>query len=145
MGSLHSLHEFLDTLYDGTGLGITREISRRIAVLLGMQLFRQGTQLLFRVYQKPANAYLYVPFRSEHPPHVWFGLIRGELIRYIKRCSLLSDYKVIASLFSSRLRLRGYPFKGIRNAFRTVSYNSRDKFLAIRDTTVEKRMLPSTS
>ena len=102
------------------------------AIMLDMLVFRQGASLLTKCYQKPLNAYLYLPYNSEHPRHIWFAVIRGELIRYAKRCSLFADFQTMKSLFALRLRRRGYPSKVIRAAYKTVTYSNRAVFLQIK-------------
>jgi len=62
-----------------------------------------------KVYQKPGNTYQYLPYYSEHPASVKRGFIKGELIRYLRICSLPSDFNIIRSLLWERLRARGYP------------------------------------
>ena len=34
--------------------------------------------LMVRLYQKPMNAYLYIPYSSEHPRHTWLAMIKNE-------------------------------------------------------------------
>jgi hypothetical protein len=98
-------------------------------IFLDMEVFRVANSLLTRCYQKPSNAYLYLPFSSAHPPHVWHAFLRGELIRYVKRCSRLHDFVIMKLLFYTRLLRRGYPVSVIRKSFATVSFDMRSSFL----------------
>ena len=131
-GPEHSLRAFIAQLYAGSGLNTTIVISRDSMIFLDMEVFRSGGSLLTRCYQKPSNAYLYLPYSSAHPPHVWHAFLRGELIRYVKRCSRARDFLTMKLLFYTRLLRRGYPVAVIRKSFATVSFESRSAFLVVK-------------
>ena len=135
-GSRDGLVAFLNSLFTGSGLDITNEIADNLIVFLDMEIFRRERQLVTRCYQKASNAYLYLPFSSEHPPHVFIGFIKGELIRYVKRCFLFDDFCIMVSLFSTRLRARGYPAGVVRRAFKLVSFAQRARYLEAPPVTV---------
>jgi hypothetical protein len=65
--------------------------------------------LYVTTYQKAMNKYLYLPYPSHHPQHVFSGIIKGELIRYVKTNTYEKDYLKIAKQFKQRLLARGYP------------------------------------
>ena len=141
LGAQATILPFLHSLYEGTGLDITTFVSVSAVVMLDMVIFRSGRQLLTRCYQKPSNAYLYIPYSSEHAPFVWHGLVKGELIRYVKRCSLLKDFRTMKSLFAMRLRRRGFPFKLIRAAYKTVPFKMRSLYLQVKPSDVTPAMI----
>jgi hypothetical protein len=87
-------------------------------------------------YQKPMNRYLYLPFITEMPRHVLVGFIRGEIIRYIKRCSSVMAFLKMLSLFWERLRGRGYPASFLFQLYNTgANYTERAALLAKPDRT----------
>ena len=131
-GTEATLRTLLSRLYEGSGLKITLEISTEFVVFLDMTVFVDAHRLVTKCYQKPSNAYLYLPYSSEHPAHVWHAFLRGELIRYVKRCTFFSDYNDMVSLFAGRLRRRGYPQRAMRASFKTVSWALRESYLAIK-------------
>ena len=84
------------------------------------------------------NRYLYLPPSSNHAPHVSKALIKGELIRYVKRNTLYKDFLIIKTLFAQRLQKRGYSQKLIRENFKLVSFNDREKYLRIKPPKLEE-------
>jgi hypothetical protein len=62
-----------------------------------------------KLYQKPINAYQYIPTHSAHKPHVFRNLVLQELKRYRLLCTNDDDFLHVSSLFSQRLTARGYP------------------------------------
>ena len=87
-------------------------------------------KLDMKCYQKPVNKYLYIPFCSEIPMATLRGWVAAEIIRYIKRCSMQADFFDILSLLWSRLILRGYPQKFLRDVFdHAPNYASRYELL----------------
>lgn len=94
----------------------------------------ESTGLLqFCCFQKAVNRYLYLPYSTATPRHILSGFIKGELIRYIKRCSAASDFFRMKCLFWMRLRARGYPLAFLRAAFLLApNYAQRDSLLAVR-------------
>ncbi|KAI9216254.1 hypothetical protein BC828DRAFT_334279, partial [Blastocladiella britannica] len=54
------------------------------------------------------NTYQYIPPFSNHPPAVFKGFIKGELIRYIRTNTCRQDFDTIKSRFMDRLTARGY-------------------------------------
>jgi hypothetical protein len=147
-GSELELRSFLSQIYEGSGLQLTITISGERVIFLDMEIFRSADFLTLRkfdvrCYQKPMNAYLYLPYRSEHPVHVWESFIVGELIRYVKRCSRPADFLRMKVLFFSRLLLRGYPGGLLRKCFRRVSHSQREQRLALKpDVEDGARVLP---
>ena len=114
------------------GITFTVSINKGAAVILDIIAYRShNNQLRFKVYQKPMNRYLYIPFNSCHPFHVKRGFIKGELIRYIRNSSQREDYLRLARHFKIRLELRGYPSKLFDSIFQSVSYSDRSRLLAV--------------
>jgi hypothetical protein len=62
-----------------------------------------------KLYQKPINAYQYIPTHSAHKPHVFHSLVLQELKRYRLLCTETDDFLHVSSLFAQRLTARGYP------------------------------------
>ena len=52
----------------------------------------------FKVYQKPHHKYMYPHFSSNHPQHIFKGLIKTETIRYSRLSSTITDYKLIRKI-----------------------------------------------
>ena len=119
------------------GLDITAETSTESAVMLDQHMSKGPTwsktgRLDLRVYQKPMSAYLYIPAHSDHAAHIRSAWIRGELIRYIKRSSLISYYIDVRRHFIDRLVARGYEPAFLQPIFDGVFYSDRWRYLTRR-------------
>lgn len=82
--------------------------------------FTKTKKLSTRLYQKPMNKYLFLPYLSHHPKTVF----RSWIICYLKRirilCSNDAIYEQNKNKFKERLLRRGYPTKFINKIFSTV-------------------------
>ena len=63
----------------------------------------------YQVYQKPHHKYMYPHFSSNHPKHIFTGIIKTETIRYSRLSATVDDYNFIHKLFSLRLTALNYP------------------------------------
>ena len=45
--------------------------------------FYNGGKLSIKVYQKPENKYMYIPYKSAHPRHTIKNYVIGDLKRYV--------------------------------------------------------------
>jgi hypothetical protein len=129
-------HLFLTTLDNLAQQGITytRQISHESAVFLDIEIYKgkrfyDCNQLDIRLYQKPMNLFLYIPFNSFHISSIKRNMIVNELRRYIKCCSLRSEYIGYKRKFYTRLRARGYPGHYLIPLFNSVKYSDRSSFL----------------
>ena len=86
-------------------------------ITIDHETFGSG-RLGYKIYQKEFNTYSYVHRDSNHPDHVFKGLINTELIRYRRKSSNYIERKHIEQLFKIRLRRQGY---------RNQDFLSRDK------------------
>jgi hypothetical protein len=123
-GSLERLNALRAELaaVDPVNLELTWSVSDHMAVFLDLEIFKgagwRNTSLLdSRCFQKATNRYLYLPFSTETPRHVFMSFITGEIRRYVKRCSLIDDYVHMLELFRARLKLRGYTDSFLSFAF----------------------------
>ena len=64
----------------------------------------------YQVYQKPHHKYMYPHFSSNHPKHIFTGIIKTETIRYSRLSATVDDYNFIHKLFSLRLTALNYPY-----------------------------------
>lgn len=92
--------------------------------------FKSLNILDIKVHQKSMNMYLYIPYRSFHTQHNKSGLIKTELIRYIRISSSFDDYLKTKKALYTRLIARGYPIKFLNLHFNSVKYKDRNIYLA---------------
>ena len=52
-------------------------------IFKGEKFYNEG-KLSIKVYQKPKNKYMYIPYKSAHPRHTIKNYVIGELKRYVR-------------------------------------------------------------
>jgi hypothetical protein len=88
-----------------------------------------GWKLSTRLFKKPMNRHLYIPWSSAHPPHVKRGFVKAELTRLAIVCSEIEYFVDARNNFYGNLRRRGYPPQTLEEWFQQVQYNSRPSLL----------------
>lgn len=91
--------------------------------------FNHSKRLDTKTYQKPVNAYLYLPAHSGHSLSQKTAFIKGELLRYVRTCSSFIDFSNVKNLFFHRLIGRGYSAELCASISATVNYEDRPLFL----------------
>lgn len=91
--------------------------------------FQSENILDFKPYVKPSEKFQYIHRQSSHPKSVFSGLIKGELIRFVRTATNQEDYHKRAKLFKDKLMLRGYSAKEFDVAFKTVHHGNRNIYL----------------
>ena len=82
----------------------------------------------YQIYQKPHHKYMYPHFSSNHPQHIFAGIIKTETTQYSRLSSTFDDYNFIRKLFTLRLTTLDYPTKLINdNSFPFLPYNSHNE------------------
>lgn len=100
---------------------------------LDLELSIHNSHLVTKTFQKPLNEYLYVPRSSCHPQSCFRGLIRGEILRYIRTNSCIRDCRNVIDLFRQRLFRRGYDATEIDTCISEVFRHLRfSRFAAVR-------------
>ena len=91
---------------------------------------RLNLRLHTKVYQKPKNLYQYLHWNSNHSRQIYFAIIKGEIVRYLRICSRKEDFEALQRLFLDRLKRRGFPSNVIKDAFRrSPDYSKRCLYL----------------
>ena len=91
--------------------------------------FRKEGRLDVKIFQKPMNKYLYLPFTTDHPIHCLKSFVTTELQRYVRASSDQSAFLTIAALFFKRLLKRDFPPCLLSKWFDTVQYSHRRSYL----------------
>ena len=89
---------------------LTLHISPSLSPLIVIQLI-----IHHQIYPKPHHKYTYPHFSSNHPHHVFTGIIKTETTRYSRPSATIDDYRFTRQLFSYRLSNLDYPDKLIRH------------------------------
>lgn len=125
-GTRQELDDFILWLNSqNPSLRFTANISEMEADFLDLTAFKHNGRLHFKTFQKSINRFLYIPFNSHHPRHVFRGFVKGELLRYARNCTLPFDFNRQRGLFGIRLENRGYPRSFIQRVFREVQHRDR--------------------
>ena len=66
-------------------------------------------KLKTNLYIKPSNLQIYLDFGSNHPQHCKVGLVYGQALRIVERCSELSDRDSHLLNLKEKLLARNYP------------------------------------
>jgi hypothetical protein len=142
-GNQHRLDECLNDFNNiHKSLKFTHTVSQSDAIFLDLNVMKdQQSRIVFKVFQKPINKYLYLTYDFNHPKATKAGFIKGELIRYVRNCSREEDYEKIKTEFIGRLLKRGYTMKFINRSMKNVLYSSRNLYLdkSLRTPVVTKK------
>jgi hypothetical protein len=92
------------------------------------QDFIHTQKLDLDLFQKPTNKFLFLPYNSEHAPHVFQGWVTGYIQRL--RINITNDYHYMSRRFDfwTQLSERGYPASKLAQYFNY--YPSRSTLLA---------------
>lgn len=102
------------------------------------------------INQKPHHKYMYPHFSSNHPQHIFTGIIKTETIRYSRLSKTIDDYNFIHKLFTLRLTALDYPNKLITdNSFNFHGYpttlTNKDLLTVYNKTTTNQRFSTAAS
>jgi hypothetical protein len=114
-------------------INLTGEISDQNLVMLDADIhkgehFAQSGQLDVRLFEKKMAAHLYIPPQSEHPVVVIRASVKGNLIRLVKRSSLLNYFLADKANFYRRLRTRKFGHSILQKEFVKISWSDIWKF-----------------
>ena len=110
------------------------EISHTQGVFLDTVVFKgkrfESENILdFKPYVKPTEKFQYIHRQSSHPKSVFSGLIKGELMRFVRTATNSEDYVARADLFKQKLLLRGYGENEFQSAYSQVHHGQREEYL----------------
>lgn len=101
------------------------DISSTSVDFLDLTVFKSDQKICFKTFQKVFNIYQYLPPFSLHAPACISGFIKGELIRFVRSNTLLSDRFIFFELFRKRLLARGYTQRFLSRIFASVDMSAR--------------------
>jgi hypothetical protein len=85
------------------------------------------------IYRKPAAADNYLHFESAHPEALKRGMVRGELCRFLTRCSKEELFEKSWMRFRRALETRGYPGSWLDHARGGLKWSDREGMIAGMD------------
>ena len=97
-------------------------------IFKGEKFYNEG-KLSIKVYQKPENKYIYIPYKSAHPRHTIKNYVIGELKRYVRINTEELNFLKIKNKFFLRMRNRGFKKNKLSHWFSEVKFSLRAKFL----------------
>ena len=126
--------ELKEELSTCSNLELTWTFSNKGGIYLDLEIYagprrREDGRLDLKIYTKPISKFLYLHGISDHPRHVFTGIVKGEMIRFLRNTSDEKTWlKSIAFLFTM-LRQRGYTATWLRKARDYVHWNDRARYL----------------
>jgi hypothetical protein len=90
----------------------------------------QPVHLVTRLFRKPMNRFLYIPWSSAHPLHVKKAFVKAELTRFAMINSEAAYFADARVQFYGNLRKRGYPPQELDAWFNQVHYSERQIILS---------------
>ena len=82
-------------------------------------------KLKTNLFVKPSNSQLYLDFTSNHPKHCKTGIIYGQALRILERCSERDDANLHLENLRGKLLIRNYPEKVIDKQFKRALCKDR--------------------
>lgn len=83
---------------------------------LDLELFREGTEIGYRVYFKPTDSHLLLPASSHHPPHTHRAVLFAQILRWATHCKTRADFSRACSIVFPLWKSQGATRSAIRNA-----------------------------
>lgn len=113
-----------------SNLEVTHIISYNNAIYLDVEIYKgprwlKEKQLDFSVYTKPISKFLYLHIRCNHPPHVFSGIVKGQMIRFLRNTSDKQRWIGKIRFLMKMLSQRGYTGKAMKDAYKTIRFEDR--------------------
>ena len=89
----------------------------------------ENGKLKTNLFVKPSNLQIYLDFMSNHPQHCKVGLIYGQALRVIERCSDPSDADLHLENLKCKLLDRNYPENEIQKQFTRAKKSDRSQLI----------------
>lgn len=133
--SLEEIHRFFEIANQAhQHLKFTYEISEQSITFLDVtvykgQRFQSENILDINTFIKPTETFQYLDRSSAHPPTVFKGFIKGEIIRYIRNTSDEANLNKIIQQFKGHLLNRNYTSEEIDTAIHEALSFNREELL----------------
>ena len=95
--------------------------------LLDLKILIRNGKLETELYTKPTNLQMYLDFTSNHPSHCKSGLVYGQALRIVERCSRAESVGPHLKTLKEKLVERNYPVVLIDTQFRKAMEKDRKK------------------
>ena len=82
-----------------------------------------------KVYQKPGNKCMYMPYKSAHPIHTIKNYVIGQLKRYVRINTEELNFLKIKNRFVLQMHNHEFKKNKLSHWFSKVKHSSRAKFL----------------
>lgn len=118
----------MNSLYPGV-VKFKHEFSTEKVEFLDLVISINNNKMETNLYIKPSNKQLYLDFLSNHPDHCKEGVIFGQALRVIERCSNKEDADTHLENLKNKLKIRNYPEKLIHSKFGKARKYSRNNLI----------------
>ena len=129
----------------------TIESSEKGVTYLDLQIFkgqrhRESGILDIRTHTKQTDTFQFLHRESCHPKATFSGFLKGEILRYIRTCSNITDFNSKVKLFTEKLQTRGYTENEISQITKDIKYTNRTSILDNKsnDTNKDKKLVFTT-
>ena len=119
---------WLNSLYPGV-IKFKHEFSTEKVEFLDLVISIVNKKLETNLFIKPSNKQLYLDFNSNHPNHCKEGVIFGQALRVIERCSNSQDVENHLENLKDKLKKRNYPENLIHSRFRKAKNQTRKNLI----------------
>lgn len=118
----HDFVSFVNTL--DPSIHLKFEISKHSINFLDTTVFKgpsfnQTNKLDIKVYFKPTDTHALLHKSSFHPKHTFKGIVKSQLLRFDRICTLPSNFKESVKILFTALKARGYSRAFLRQCFKT--------------------------
>ena len=120
--------EWLNSLLPGV-IKFKYEYSSKKIEFLDLELSIENGTLETNLYVKPTNAQLFLDYNSNHPQPCKEGIVHGEALRVIERCSKQEDEQTHLTNLKQKFLDRNYPEKLVDEKFEVAKQNNRKSLI----------------
>ena len=109
---LHTFIQHLNSINPNIKVSITHNLHS--INFLDCNVFKNHSKLSTKVYSKPTDTHKLLHPKSYHPTHVFKGIVKAQLLRYIRLSSHFHDFMQFYRVLKSNLLNYGYTRSFIR-------------------------------
>lgn len=125
-GSIEQFNNFISDLNGiDPSIHLKSVVSRKLMVCVEISVFKgpyfhQTNKLDIKVYFKPTDTHALLHKSSFHPKHTFRGIVKSQLLRFDRICTLQADFKEAVKILFTALISRGYSRFFLRHCFMTT-------------------------